>query len=321
MCSSDPAELTSTQGPAGVPASDRDLHDPWISAIGHTPLVPLRATAAREGVLAEIWGKVEGLNPTGSVKDRAAAEIVRVALSDGHLGSGQTLVDASSGNTAVAYAMLGARWRFPVRLFVPSNAHPERLARLEAFGAEVELTDAGAGTDGAQGVARELAASEPGRFFYADQYANPANPRAHYRTTGPELWRQSRGRLTHLVCGVGTGGTVSGTGRFLKEQDPTIEVVAVEPDEPMHGLEGLKHLPTARVPANYDPTVIDRTIRVATDDALHLRDRLGREEGLWLGPSSAAAVWAALEVGRTASGARVAVVLPDMAGAREGSPR
>ncbi len=286
--------------------------DPLVGAVGHTPLVPLRATVARHGGEYELWGKLEGLNPSGSVKDRAAAEIVRAAFASGELSPGRTLVDASSGNTAVAYATLGARLGFAVRLYVPRNANPERLARLRALGAEVVLTDPAEGTDGAQDEARAFASSDPNRYFYADQYRNPGNPRAHYRTTGPEIWAQSAHRVTHLVCGVGTGGTISGTGRYLKEQRASIEVVAVEPDEPMHGLEGLKHLPTARRPETYDASVVDRTERVSTEEALRVRQDLAQDEGLFVGPSAGAAVAVAIRVGRAHPGAFVVAVLPDL---------
>lgn len=308
-----------TSLPIGLtPPALEALVDPLAGAIGNTPLVPLHRTVERSGGSFDLWGKLEGLNPSGSVKDRAAWGIVTAALENGRLGAGTTLVDASSGNTAIAYAALGARHGFPVKLFVPRNASRSRKERLRALGADVELTEPGAGTDGAQEMARELAASDPTRYFFADQYSNPANPQAHYRTTGPEIWRQSRERVTHLVCGVGTGGTITGTARFLKEQEPSIVVVAVEPDEPMHGLEGLKHLPTARRPATYDASVVDRTERVATDEALALREHVGRDEGLLVGPSGAAALVAALRVGLVRRGAFVVAVLPDQGEPPEG---
>jgi S-sulfo-L-cysteine synthase (O-acetyl-L-serine-dependent) len=263
----------------------------------------------------ELWGKAEFLNPSGSVKDRAAQSIVEAALSEGHLGRGRTLLDASSGNTAVAYARLGAELGFAVELFVPRNANPERLARLEELGATLMLTDAAEGTDGAQREARERAVRDPLRYFYADQYNNPANPDAHYRTTGPEIWSQTSGRVSVFVAGVGTGGTISGTARFLKEQNPHIEVIGVEPTGPIHGLEGLKHLPTARRPSTYDASVVDRTERVETEDAQECVRRLALREGLAVGPSSGAAVLVALRVGQTRPGSVVVTVLPDGASA------
>lgn len=255
--------------------------------------------------------KLEFLNPTGSVKDRAAAHIVRTALESGALGPGRTLVDASSGNTAVAYAMLGNRLGFPVELYLPRNAHPERVTRIRSLGAHVVFTDPLEGTDGAQREARRRATAEPQRFYYPDQYNNPANPEAHYLTTGPEIWRQTGGQITHFVAGVGTGGTISGTGRYLKGQRSTIEVIGVEPTGPMHGLEGLKHLPTALRPSTYDPSVVDRTVRVETEDAVAMRRRLRDLEGLVVGLSAAAALLVAVEVGRSTPGSEVVTIAPD----------
>jgi S-sulfo-L-cysteine synthase (O-acetyl-L-serine-dependent) len=279
-------------------------------SIEETPLVPLKSLARDRGSF-ELWAKLESRNPSGSVKDRAASWIVRTALEAGTLGAGRTLIDASSGNTAVAYARLGSRLGFPVELYVPRNANPERLARIRAYGARLVLTDPAEGTDGALREARARAVSDPDRYFLADQYHNPANPGAHYATTGPEIWRQTRGRVTHFVAGVGTGGTISGVGRFLKEQRPAIEVIAVEPSGPMHGLEGLKHLPTANIPSTYDPSVIDRTVRIETEEALSLVTELARSERLHVGPSSGAAVAAALRIGASAPNAYIVTLLPD----------
>jgi S-sulfo-L-cysteine synthase (O-acetyl-L-serine-dependent) len=284
------------------------LDDPFLKAVGETPLLPLSRISGRS---FEILAKAEFLNPTGSVKDRAAFAIVRRAVDEGRLTPGRTLVDASSGNTAVAYAMLAARMGFSAELILPRNANPARVEAIRAYGAQVVFTDPLDGTDGAQREARRRADGDPTRYFYPDQYNNPSNPNAHYDTTGPEIWRQSRGRLTHFVAGVGTGGTISGTGRFLKERNPAVRVVAVEPSGPMHGLEGLKHLPTARRPSTYDARVVDETVRVETEEAEEMRARLGREEGLRVGMSSAAAVLASVGVGRTHSGAVVVTILPD----------
>lgn len=311
MCASDPAALTGaasgTLSDAGTLATD----DPLLQRIGGTPLLPLRRIAPPARCGFSLAGKAEFLNPTGSVKDRAALGIVRAALADGRLGSGRTLLDASSGNTAVAYAMLGARLGFPVEVFVPRTIAPERLGRLVRYGARVTLTDPAEGTDGAQAAAQEALARSPDRYFYADQYNNPANPSMHYVSTGPEIWHQTQGWVSHLVAGVGTGGTISGVGRFLKEQDLSIEVVGVEPSGPLHGLEGLKHLPTARRPSTYDAGVVDRTVRIETDAALAMAEQLGRLEGLVVGPSSGAAVAAAVAVGAACPGAQIVVILPD----------
>ncbi len=269
----------------------------------------------------ELAAKLEFENPTGSVKDRAANEIVSGALADGSLGTGRTLIDASSGNTGVAYAALGARLGFPVELCLPANANPTQLRRIRQAGAIVTLTDALEGTDGAQRVARARATGDPARYFYPDQYNHPANPGAHYRTTGPEIWRQTDGRLTHFVAGVGTGGTVSGAGRYLKERRPGLVVVGVEPSGPIHGLEGLKHLPTALRPSTYDARVVDRTIRVETEDAIAMQRQVWLVEGLRVGRSSAAATLAALEIGREAPGAFVVTIFPDAGHAGpEGAP-
>ena len=309
MHSSDPAPLARSPEPPTSSPADEVTEDPLLRAIGETPLIPLRRIV--DGAGFELWAKAEFLNPTGSVKDRAALEIVREGRSKGLLGPGRVLLDASSGNTAVAYAFLGARLGFGVELCIPRNANPDRVARLAAYGAETVFTDPAEGTDGAQREARRRASGHPNRYWYPDQYNHPANPLAHFRHTGPEIWRQTAGRVTHFVAGVGTGGTISGTGRFLKERRPDLTVVAVEPDGPIHGLEGLKHLPTALRPGTYDARVVDRTIRMETERALEMRRRLAVEEGLIVGASSGAAVAAAADVGRSNPGAIVVTVLPD----------
>ncbi|MGB6441849.1 MAG: cysteine synthase family protein, partial [Thermoplasmata archaeon] len=311
MYASDPSPLNELAGAPRARAADPLAGDPLLRAVGSTPLLPLvRLSEPSDGGF-ELWAKAEFLNPTGSVKDRAALEIVRSAISEGRIGPARVLLDASSGNTAVAYAMLGARLGFGVELCLPRNASAERLARILAYGATVVLTDPGDGSDGAQREARRRAAESPLRYFYPDQYNNGANPAAHYRHTGPEIWEQTRGRVTDFVAGVGTGGTVSGTGRYLKEQRTGIRVVGVEPSGPVHGLEGLKHLPSALRPSTYDARVVDATIRVETEDAQEMQRRLAAEEGLAVGVSSGAAVVAALEVGRTRPGAVVVTILPD----------
>jgi cysteine synthase B len=282
-----------------------------VAAIGNTPLVPLPSIVRVAGGGFELWAKAEHLNPTGSVKDRAARGIVIDAIAAGRLGPGRTLLDASSGNTALAYAMLGARLGFPVELVLPANAHESRVARIRGFGAHITFTDAAEGTDGAQREARRRAAEDSGRYFYPDQYNNPSNPRAHYSSTGPEIWAQVAGRVTHFVAGVGTGGTITGVSRFLKERNPAVRIVGVEPPGPIHGIEGLKHLPTALRPSTYDEHLVDATMRVETEDAIAMQQRLAREEGLSVGSSAGAAVWAAVEVGKSAPGSVVVTILPD----------
>jgi S-sulfo-L-cysteine synthase (O-acetyl-L-serine-dependent) len=313
MYSPDPAPLTSPTArlPRSTGTRGPVVRDALVDAIGNTPLLPLASIAAEAGGGFELWAKAEYLNPTGSVKDRTARGIVLDALADGRLPPGRTLMDASSGNTAVAYAMLGARLGFPVELILPANAHLSRVARIRALGATIVFTDPLEGTDGAQREAHRRAAAEPDRYFFPDQYNNPSNPGAHYASTGPEIWRQTSGRLTHFVAGVGTGGTISGTSRFLKEMNPNIRVIGVEPPGPMHGIEGLKHLPTALRPSTYDDRLIDETLRVDTEDALAMQLRLARDEGLIVGASAGAAVWAAVKAGRATPGAMVVTILPD----------
>jgi cysteine synthase B len=284
--------------------------------IGETPLIRLRdAVRDLEGVV--LLAKAEWLNPGGSVKDRAAWSMVRKAHAEGKLGPGKTLLDATSGNTGIALAMLGAALGFPVRLAMPSNVSPERKRILKAYGAQVDWTDPGEGSDGAIRRARELAGNDPERFCYVDQYSNDANWKAHYEGTGPEIWRQTEGRVTHFVAGLGTSGTFVGTSRRLKELNPAIQCISFQPDSPFHGLEGLKHLGTSIVPAIYDPQLADRQLEVETEAAYAMAKQLAREAGLLVGISAAAAVAASAQVAReeAASGrpAVIVTVLPDSA--------
>jgi cysteine synthase B len=308
---SDSASVVELASPLRASFPGTAVEDALLRAVGRTPLLPLRALPEVIAGHFELWAKAEFLNPTGSVKDRAALEIVRRALAEHELGPDRVLVDASSGNTAVSYAMLGARLGFAVELCLPRNASTERIGRIRAYGATVIFTDPCDGTDGAQREARRRALEQPTRYFFPDQYNNPSNPEAHYRHTGPEIWEQSAGRVTDLVAGVGTGGTISGTGRFLKERRAEIRVVGVEPAGPIHGIEGLKHLPTALRPGTYDARLIDATLRVETEAAEEMRRRLAREEGLAVGISSGAAVVAAIQVGRAHPGSVVVTLLPD----------
>ena len=260
--------------------------------VGNTPLLPV---ALPEIASDRLWLKAEWLNPGGSVKDRAARAILRDGISRGHL-PGRRLLDASSGNTGIAYAMLGAAAGVEVTICLPGNASPERRSLLEIYGAEVITTDRLEGTDGAVLRARQLAAAEPDRYYYADQYGNPANPQAHRDTTGPEIWAQSEGRITHFVAAMGTTGTMMGTGGYLKEKNAEITLVGVQPDGPFHGLEGLKYLSTAlNPPAIYDPRVPDIVAEISTESADLTARRLARQ-GYLVGWSAGAAVAAALEV-------------------------
>jgi len=268
----------------------RVLAEPALWAlVGNTPLLPLPTLPVSPRSSPSLFLKAEWLNPGGSVKDRPALFILRDGLARGELPAKRVL-DASSGNTAIAYAMLGAAAGIGVTVCVPANASPERRALLEAYGAEIVLTDALEGSDGAIRRARELAAADQRRYWYADQYSHPANPRAHYVTTAEEIWRQTGGRVTHLVAGLGTTGTLMGAGRRLKELNPAVELIAVQPDGPFHGLEGLKHLDTSIVPGVYDPAVPDRHEFVATEDADAAVRRLARETGLFVGWSAGAAL-------------------------------
>jgi S-sulfo-L-cysteine synthase (O-acetyl-L-serine-dependent) len=280
-----------------------------LERIGNTPLLRLDGLVdGLEGIT--LLGKAEWANPGGSVKDRAAASMVRVARANGSLAPGKTLLDATSGNTGIAYAMLGAALAFPVLLAMPSNVSTERKRVLRAYGAQVEWTNPDHGSDGAIRRARELAANEPERFCYMDQYSNNANWKAHYETTGPEIWSQTTGTVTHFVAGLGTSGTFMGTVRRLKELNPSLRAISMQPDSPFHGLEGLKHMATAIVPAIYDPQLADQNIEVETEAAYAMAKRMARQQGMLVGISAAAAVVASLQVAReeAAAGRRATIV-------------
>jgi cysteine synthase B len=266
-----------------------------LAQIGNTPLLPLDAlTPDLPGV--ELLGKAEWHNPGGSVKDRAAARIVAEARRSGQLSPGKILLDSTSGNTGIAYAMLGAALGFPVALCVPENVSPERKRILQAYGANIIYTDPAEGSDGAIKIARQYAERHPDLYFYADQYSNDANWRAHYETTANEIWQQTQGRITHFVAMLGTTGTFVGTTRRLKELNPKIRCISLQPDSPFHGIEGAKHLPSAIVPRIYDPSLADQNLEIVTEDAHAMARRLAREQGLLVGVSSAAAVIGSLQV-------------------------
>jgi cysteine synthase B len=258
----------------------------------------------------QILGKAEWANPGGSVKDRAASFIVLDALKKGQISATKGLLDATSGNTGIAYAMLGAALGFPVTLCVPSNVSPERKRILSAYGAEVIWTNPADGSDGAIRTARDLMYMKPGKYFYADQYSNENNWKAHYHTTANEIWEQTEGRVTHFVAGLGTSGTFMGTTRRLRELNPEIQCLSMQPDSPFNGLEGLKHMATAIVPKIYDPNLADANIEMPTEDAYRMAKSLGRNLGLLIGVSSAANVTAAVQIGeREAAAGREAVVV------------
>jgi len=294
--------MSSTLAPAPVLAS-------ILEAIGHTPLVRLRLAGVPDRV--ELWGKCEWFNPGGSVKDRTALSIVEEGERSGALRRGRTIIDSSSGNTAVGLALVGRAKGYPVELVMPESVGSERQRLCRAYGAKIVFTDAPSGSDGAIVKVREMVAADPGRFFYADQYRNPANPLAHYRTTGPEIWEQTGGRVTHFVAGLGTSGTVVGAGRFLRERNPRVRVVAAEPEHALHGLEGLKHMASAMVPEIYDARAHDEKVPVVSEDAYAVCDEVLRADGLLVGHSAGAALWAAREVARTLRSGVVVALLPD----------
>jgi cysteine synthase B len=266
-----------------------------VDAVGNTPLVRLRRVA-RHVPDVEVWAKLEFANPGGSVKDRPALRMMQDALADGRLTRDKTLIDSTSGNTGVAYSLFGAVLGVRVRLVMPSNVSKARKDIARSFGTDIVFSDPMEGSDGAIRVAREIVAKDPDRYFYPDQYSNPSNWRAHYDGTGREILAALGDRLTHFVAGLGTTGTMMGCARRLKEHSRPVECVAVEPAEALHGLEGLKHLESSLVPPIYDPRVPDRIVRVGTEDGWDMADRLAREEGLHVGHSSGANVFAALKV-------------------------
>ena len=285
--------------------------------IGNTPLLSFRRVTRHLPADIRVLAKAEWQNPGGSVKDRAAYAIIRSAEAEGKLQPGRTIMDSTSGNTGIAYAMIGAAKGYRVKLFLPENVSPERIAILRAYDVELSFTDPLEGSDGAITAARELIAREPARYFYADQYNNPANWHAHYQGTGVEIWRGTGGQATHFVAGLGTSGTLMGAGRRLKEFNPAVQIVSVQPDSPFHGLEGLKHMETAIRPGIYDAQLADSALSVRTEDAHAMALRLAREEGYLVGISSAAAMVGALRVAealaaREESGT-VVTVFPDNA--------
>lgn len=292
-------------------------HDPaaLIAAIGNTPLVRLARIGASTPNVT-LLAKAEHLNPGGSVKDRAARGMILEGIASGRLSPGKTILDATSGNTGIAYAMIGASMGYPVTVCLPKNASPERKKILRIFGAVIVETDPLAGTDGAQKEAKRLAAAEPDRFFYPDQYNNDANWRAHFDTTAREIWEQTGGRITHFIAGLGTSGTFVGTTRRLKEFNPAIRCISMQPDTPLHGLEGMKHMETAIVPGIYDASLADEHVEAGTLEAQDMARRLAREEGLFVGVSAGANVDAAVRLAqRVPEGSVIVTVLCD-AGSR-----
>ena len=283
--------------------------DSLESSIGNTPLIRLRNVTRNLPSGVEVLVKAEHLNPGGSVKDRAALAMILAGERSGQLRAGKTILDATSGNTGIGYGMIGAARGYPVTICLPRNASLQRKKILRSYGVELIETDPLQATDGAQLVARELFATEPEKYFYPDQYNNPANWRAHYDSTAPEIWEQTAGHVTHFIAGLGTSGTFVGTSRRLKELNPAIRVISMQPDSPFHGLEGLKHMATALAPGIYDPRLADENVSVATEAGQQMAVRLAREEGLLVGASSGANVFAALRLAQSLPNGSVVVTI------------
>jgi cysteine synthase B len=278
--------------------------------IGNTPLLRVKLFE-RDFPNLEVYAKAEWFNPGGSVKDRAALAMIEDGEKSGKLTHEKTIIDSTSGNTGIAYALVGAAKGYKVKLVMPANASAERKALVAAYGAEIVYSDAGDGSDGAIILVRQLIAMDPDRYFYPDQYSNPANPRAHYEGTAVEILAQTSGRITHFIAGLGTTGTFVGTSRRLKDHDPSIRTIAVQPEDSFHGLEGLKHIPTAIVPKVWDPSVADEIWDAPTEPAYDLARTVARTEGLLVGHSSGAALWAVRRLAETVRDGVVVTVFPD----------
>ncbi len=295
-----------------LPSTDPDA---LLRTIGNTPLIPL-LRIGREFPHVRIFAKAEWYNPGGSVKDRPAYRMIRAAELSGQLTPGKIILDATSGNTGIAYAMIAARRGYRCKLLMPANASTERKKLLKAYGADLVLTDRAEGSDGAYYAAQRLYQEQPDLYVYPDQYGNPENPRAHYETTAPEIIKQTDGTITHFLAGLGTSGTLMGTGQRLREFNRDIKLVAIQPEGPFHGLEGLKHMETtSHVPALYDAKVPDQIVGVSTEAAQQMAKRMTREEGLYVGVSAGAGICAALKIAATIKNGVIVAVCPD-AGAR-----
>ncbi len=302
-----PASRPGPVSPGDGPVVARSV----LPLVGNTPLIEIRRVQDGVAPGVRILAKLEGFNPGGSVKDRAAKRMIEDGIVRKLLVPGKTILDSTSGNTGIALAWIGAALGHPVKLVMPSNVSVERKRVVSAFGAEVVYSDPLEGSDGAIRLCRRILAEDPDRYFKPDQYNNPANSLAHYETTGPEIWMQTDGAVTHYVASIGTGGTVMGTGRYLKERNPAVQVIAAEPDDAFHGIEGLKHMASSIVPGIFHPEELDRKLGVSTDDAYNMVYRLGREEGLLVGQSSGAAHVIALRVARELAHGTVVVIFPD----------
>ncbi|HEV2282900.1 MAG TPA: cysteine synthase [bacterium] len=304
------ASSRATRGPSPRPAR-RAQGESLLDRIGNTPLLRLERLTASLPSAVEVYVKAEWFNPGGSVKDRPVLRMLTDAERAGRLRPGVAILDSTSGNAGIAYAMIGAVKGYPVELVMPASASEERKRIIAAYGARIVLSDPLEGSDGAILLAREIHARSPDRYFKPDQYNNPSNPLAHYDTTAVEILEQTSGRVTHFVAGLGTTGTVVGAGRRLHEANPRIRVVAVEPDAPLHGLEGLKHIPSSIVPGIYDPAVHDDKVSVTTEAGYAMARRLAREEGMLVGESAGAAVEAALRLAGDLRAGVIVVIAPD----------
>ena len=282
-----------------------------LDLIGDTPLVEIRKLSEGLPASVRIFAKLEGCNPGGSVKDRAALRMVQEGIRTGKLRAGKTILDSSSGNTGIALAMIGRVLGYPVELVVPENVSMERKQIIQAYGAKIVYSDPLEGSDGAIRLCRKILQENPERYFKPDQYFNPMNSQAHYETTGPEIYRQTQQAITHFVSGIGTSGTLMGTGRYLKERNPSIKIIAVEPDDALHGLEGLKHMASSIVPGIYHEEELDEKISVSTEDAYAMVYRLSQEEGILVGQSSGAAMFATLTLARKFREATLVTIFPD----------
>ncbi len=282
-----------------------------LDLIGNTPLIEIQKITAGLSPRVKIYAKLEGMNPGGSVKDRPAWRMVQEGLRSGKLRPGKTILDSTSGNTGIALAMIGSILGYPVELVMPGNVSVERKQIITAYGAKVTYSDPMEGSDGAILECRKILQADPEIYFKPDQYFNPMNPQAHYENTGPEIFRQTNGAVTHFVAGIGTSGTVMGTGRYLKEVNPNIQIVAVEPDEALHGLEGLKHMESSIVPGIYHEEELDDKISVSTEDAYSMVYRLSQEEGVLVGQSSGAALFAAIKLARRLRAGTIVAIFPD----------
>ncbi len=298
----------------GPSRRDAPRRESALEMVGDTPLVRLEHVTEHLSDEVEVWAKLEFMNPGGSVKDRPARQIILDALEAGDLGDGQTLIDSTSGNTGIAYAMIGAAVGVDVTLVMPENVSPARKHIVRTYGADIIFSDPMEGSDGAIRKVRELVDNDDDdAYFYADQYSNPSNPRAHQLTTAPEIWEQTEGRITHFVTATGTSGTIMGVARGLREFDASIEVIGVQPDDAFHGLEGLKHMPSAIVPDLYDESLLDDVRFVSTDSSWDMADRLAREEGIPVGYSAAANVLEAVRVAEELDEGVVVTIICDHA--------